>query len=326
MAASLRVLIVDDSAFCRRCIADVLGTQSDIQIVGKASDGEEALKLSLQLRPDAITLDLHMPRLDGLSFLRILMAKQPTPVVIVSRYTRESEIELARKLGAIGYLPKPAAGPMMTEEPFRTELLAAVRRARAIGPLQKRQDPEANLPSVPPTSERISSSAGSELRYLVAMHGDSASITHMIRRLADRPAAVLIAQHMPAKFTKDWAERLDRVSSLRVAEAVHGEAILPHRALVCPGGQNMEVVIGPGGGTGLTADLRVQLAGPGRGDRYVPNADRLFRSVAAVAGRRAVGVLFRGIGDDGVEGARAILDAGGVVLGPGEEEDAGNLV
>lgn len=327
MAAPLRVLIVDDSAFCRRSLADVLGAESDIQIVGKAADGEEALRIALQIKPDVITLDLHMPRMDGLSFLRILMAKEPTPVIIVSRYTRESEIEHARKLGAVAYVPKPAAGPMMVEEPFRGELLQHVRRARSVGPLRKRADPAASLPTVPPASEPgPASQAQSPLRYLIAMHGDSQSVVHMIPRLADRPAALLIAQHMPAKFTKDWAERLDRISSMRVAEAVDGEAVVAHKALVCPGGQNMEVVIGPGGGTGLGADLRVQLSGPGRGDRYVPSADRLFRSVAAVAGSRAVGVLFRGIATDGAEGARAILDAGGVVLGPGEEDDAGNLV
>ena len=184
----------------------------------------------------------------------------------------------------------------------------------------------ASLPSVPPASEPGADKPESPLRYLIAMHGDSASVTHMLPRLADRPAAVLIVQHMPAKFTKDWAERLDKVSSLRVAEAVDGEAITPRRALVCPGGQNMEVIVGPGGGAGLDADLRIRLSGPGRGDRFIPSADRLFRSVAAVAGSRAVGVLFRGLGDDGTEGARAILDAGGVVLGTGEEDDAKNLV
>jgi two-component system, chemotaxis family, protein-glutamate methylesterase/glutaminase len=330
MAGLIRVLIVDDSAFCRRSISDVLRNEKDIEVVGKAADGEEALKLAIQLRPDVITLDLHMPRLDGLSFLRILMAKEPIPAIIVSRYTRESEIEHARKLGAVAYVPKPAAGPMMTEEPFRGELLQHIRRAGAIGPLQRRADPMASLPSVPPASEPGADRPASQIRYLIAVHGDSASVTHMLPRLADRPAAVLIVQHLPAKFTKDWAERLDRISALRgflrVAEAAQGDVITRGRALVCPGGQNMEVVVGPGGGADLDADLRVQLSGPGRGDRYTPSADRLFRSVAAIAGPRAVGVLFRGIGDDGVEGARAILDAGGVVLGAGEEDDAKNLV
>jgi two-component system chemotaxis response regulator CheB len=307
-------------------MSDVLSAERDIQVVGKAADGEEALRLALQLKPDLITLDLHMPRLDGLSFLRILMAKQPTPTIIVSRYTRDSEIDLARKLGAVGYIPKPMAGPMMTEEPFRGELLQNVRRARALAPLEKGPDPEASLPSVPPISEPVSPSEESQLRYLIAIHGDSVSVQHMVQRLADRPAAIFIAQHMPAKFTKDWAERLGRASSLPVAVAVDGEAVVARKALVCPGDQNMEVIVGPGGGTGLSADLRIRLGPPGRGDRYVPNADRLFRSVAAVAGSRAVGVLFRGIGSDGVEGARAILDAGGVVLGPGEEDDARHLV
>lgn len=323
---ALRVLIVDDSAFCRRSLSDVIRAQNDMQVVGKAGDGEEALKLALQLQPDVITLDLHMPRLDGLSFLRILMSKQPTPAIIVSRYTRDSEIDHAKKLGAVGYVPKPAAGPMMTEEPFRSELLQNIRRVRSLGALQKRADPLASLPSVPPASEPAADQPEGQLRYLIAMHGDSQSVIHMIQRLADRPAAVLIAQHMPAKFTRDWAERLDRIGSLRVAEATDGEAVVARRALVCPGGQNMEVIVGPGGGTGVTADLRVQLSGPGRGDRFVPSADRLFRSVAAVAGKRAVGILFPSLGDDGKEGARAILDAGGVVLGPGEEDDAGNLV
>lgn len=321
-----RVLIVDDSGFCRRSLSDVLRADKGIQVIGTASDGEEALKVALQLKPDVITLDLHMPKLDGLSFLRILMSKEPTPTIIVSRYTRDSEIESARKLGAVGYVPKPAAGPMMLEEPFRAELLQNIRRAATLGPLPRRADPMASLPTVPPDSEP-GAEPESPLRYLIAMHGDSASVIQMLKRLDDRPAAVLIAQHMPAKVTKEWAERLDAMGgSLRVAEAVDGQAVVARKALVCPGGQNMEVVIGPGGGTGLGADLRIQLSGPGRGDRYIPSANRLFRSVAAIAGPRAVGILIRSMGDDGVEGARAILDAGGRVLGIGEEEDARNLV
>lgn len=327
MAAPLRVLIVDDSGFCRKAISDALTVQRDIQVVGKASNGEEALKVAFDIKPDVITLDLHMPGMDGLSLLRILMAKQPTPVIIVSRYTRDSEIELARKLGAVGYVPKPERGPMMYEEAFRLELLHNVRRVRTLAPLEKRPDPESSLPSVPPMGgDEGTPSAEWHIRYLVALHGDSASITQMLQRLADRPAALLIAMHMPPRITKEWAERIDRNSPIRVAEAVDGEAVTARRALVCPGGQNMEVVIGPGGGNGVSGDLRIRLSGPGRGDRFVPSADRLFRSVAAVAGARAVGVLFRGIGNDGVEGARAILDAGGVVLGPGEEDDAKNLV
>jgi two-component system chemotaxis response regulator CheB len=328
MAKPLRVLIVDDSGFCRRAISDVLSAAptKDIHVVGKASDGEEALRLALQLKPDVITLDLHMPRMDGLSFLRILMSKEPTPVIIVSRYTRDTEIEHARKLGAVGYVPKPERGPMMNEEPFRSELLQNVQRVRSMAPLPKRADPVASLPTVPPASEPRADQPEGEIRYLIAMHGDSLSVTQMIQRLADRRAAMLVALHMPGRLTKEWVERVARSQSLPVAEAVDGEAIVPRRALICPGDQNMEVVIGPGGGTGLGGDLRIRLSGPARGDRFLPSADRLFRSVGAVAGARAVGILFPTVGNDGAEGARAILDAGGVVFGPGEEDDARNLV
>ncbi len=130
---------------------------------------------------------------------------------------------------------------------------------------------------------------------------------------------------MPGKFTKTFAERLDTRSNLHVSEAMHDDRVRLGQALVCPGGHSMEVAVGPGGGVGPTADLRIRLCAPAAADRYVPSGDRLFRSVAGTAGAGAIGVILTGMGDDGTEGARAILDAGGVVFGGTDGGPLGDL-
>lgn len=324
MTAPLRVLVVDDSAYNRRNIADILGGNDEVEVVGKAADGEEALRLAIQLKPDVITLDLEMPRMDGFTFLRILMAKQPTPVIVVSSYSQKENVFKALELGAIDFVAKPEQRYSF-DGPIRREILQKVRLIRSLKPLAARPMP-APSSGVPVSVVRGSDSAGRaqpQLRYVVAIAastGGPPALMELIPRVPERSAAaLLVAQHMPEKFTKTFAERLDKKSAIHVGEAIDNEPIGRGRALVCPGKNCMEAVVGVGGGIGMQADLRVRLAAPAKGDRYVPSANRLFRSVAEVAGSRAVGIILTGMGDDGTEGARAILDAGGVVIAESEE-------
>lgn len=323
MTAPLRVLVVDDSAYNRRNIADILGANDEVEVVGKAADGEEALRLALQHKPDVITLDLEMPRMDGFTFLRILMAKQPTPVIVVSSYSQKENVFKALELGAIDFVAKPDQRGSF--DPIRREILQKVRLIRSLRPLVARPMPAAS--SVTPTPLRGADSSlrtpQTQLRYVVAIGastGGPPALMDLLMRVPERSAAaLLIAQHMPEKFTKTFAERLDKKCAIQVGEAIDNEPIHRGRALICPGKTCMETVVGVGGGIGLQADLRVRLAAPSRSDRYVPSANRLFRSVADVAGSRAIAIILTGMGDDGTEGARAILEAGGHVIAESEE-------
>jgi len=318
-SAPLRVLVVDDSAYNRRNIADILGGRDDVEVVGKAGDGDEALRLVSQLKPDAITLDLEMPRMDGFTFLRILMAKQPTPVIVVSSYSNKENVFKALELGAIDFVAKPDR--QFTPDPaIRGEILSKVLLVRNLRPLSgpMPQRPSGPLPArdtAPATAPRASAPP----RYIVGIAsstGGPSALLDVFSRLPERfPGAILIAQHMPDKFTKTFAERLDKKGAIRVVEAQDGDAVTSRRAYVCPGKQSMELVAGSGG----LAELRVRVGPPSPADRYCPSADRLLRSVAQVAGSRAIGVILTGMGDDGVAGGRAIRAAGGSVVAESEE-------
>lgn len=325
MTAPLRVLVVDDSAYNRRNIAEILEGSGEIEVVGKAADGEEALRLALQQKPDAITLDLEMPRMDGFTFLRILMSKQPCPVIVISSYSQKENVFKALELGAIDFVAKPDR-QFSPDAAIRREIVQKVLLVRFLRP----QPP----PAPPPPPSRASRASFADLGRaadLAAPRPASATVKHVVAiasstggptalvdlfgRLPERfPGALLVAQHMPDKFTRTFAERLDKKGALRVTEAVDGEVVLPRRGYICPGGYCMEVV--PGAAPG---ELRIHIAPPVPADRYVPSADRLLRSVAQHAGTRAIGIVLTGMGDDGAAGARAIRSAGGTVLAESDE-------
>ena len=324
-AAPLRVLVVDDSAFNRRNIADILGGSDEIEVVGKAGDGEQALQLAISLRPDVITLDLEMPRMDGFTFLRILMSKQPTPVIVVSSYSQKENVFKALELGALDFVAKPDR-QFSPDGPIRREILNKVLLARFLRP-----PPHGTIP--PRSSGRHALSDASRaapvdgvapraqvsFKYVVAIASSTGGPTALIElfgRIPERfPGAVVIAQHMPDKFTRTFAERLDKKGTLRVTEAVDGDIVTARRAYICPGGMCMDLV--PTGNA--SPEFKLRVGAPSPNDRYVPSADRLLRSVALTAGARSLGIILTGMGDDGVAGARAIRDAGGTVIAESEE-------
>jgi two-component system chemotaxis response regulator CheB len=323
--APLRVLVVDDSAYNRRNIADILGGRDDIEVVGKAGDGDEALRLVSQLKPDVITLDLEMPRMDGFTFLRILMAKSPTPVIVVSSYSNKENVFKALELGAIDFVAKPDR-QFAPEPAIRQEILGKVLLVRNLRPLS------APMPVRVAAANRASSaepslggraaslpSAGGVPRYLVVIAsstGGPSALLDVFSRLPERfPGAILIAQHMPDKFTKTFAERLDKKGAVRVVEAQDGDTVTARRAYVCPGKQCMELTSASGG----MGDLRIRVSAPAPTDRYVPSADRLLRSAAPLGGSRTIGIILTGMGDDGVAGGRVIRAAGGSVIVESEE-------
>ncbi len=315
--APLRVLIVDDSAYNRKNISEILSGRDDVEVVGKAGDGDEALRMVSQLKPDAITLDLEMPKMDGFTFLRILMAKQPTPVIVVSSYSNKENVFKALELGAIDFVAKPDR-QFQPDAAIRTEILGKVLLVRNLRPLSSTPAARAAT-QVPSRNPDTVPRGGAAPRYVVGIAsstGGPSALLEVFTRLPERfPGAILIAQHMPDKFTRTFAERLDKKGALRVVEAQDNDNVHGRRGYVCPGKQCMEVV----SASGSLVDLRVRIAGPNANDRYCPSADRLFRSIAAVAGLRAVGVILTGMGDDGSAGAKAIRNAGGIVIAESAE-------
>jgi two-component system chemotaxis response regulator CheB len=310
----LRVLIVDDSVFNRRSITEILNTSTEVEVVGKAADGEEALRLVSMLKPDVITLDLEMPRMDGFTFLRILMTKMPTPVIVVSSYSQKENVFKALELGALDFVAKPERFSDPDLGGIREQLVAKVLLARSVrlgAPPPRRADlsppplelrPQKQL--VPPKNViAVASSTG----------GPSALMEIFTRFPANYRNAIVIAQHMPDKFTRTFAERLSRRGALRVSEAQDQDVVSEGVGFVCPGRHCMELEVSARG----TMKLKVTL--PSERDRYVPSADRLLTSVAMGLGRRAVGVILTGMGDDGVEGARRIIEMGGIVIAESEE-------
>src|SRR5438132_804969 len=320
----IRLLVVDDSAYNRRNIADVFTNEPLVEVVGKEGDGEEALRLATLLKPDVITLDLEMPRMDGFTFLRILMSKQPTPVVVVSSYSQKENVFKALELGALDFVTKPdrQISPDATE--LREQIQQKVLLVRSLRPtfsppISRRNVSGSWTQDGKPTGFDSSQSASTVYvppKHVVAIAsstgGPSALLEIFGKIPATSAAAFVVAQHMPDKFTRTFAERLDRRGPVRTTEAQDNDPVAKMTGFVCPGRQCMELIV-------ISNELRLKVAPAGSNDRYVPSADRLLKSAAAAAGSKVIGVILTGMGDDGVEGARAIRDAGGQVVAESQE-------
>ncbi|HVU03571.1 MAG TPA: chemotaxis-specific protein-glutamate methyltransferase CheB [Polyangiaceae bacterium] len=313
----VRVLVVDDSAVNRRAITTRLAASGEVEVVARAADGTEALRFAYDLKPDVITLDLEMPRMDGFSFLRLLMASRPTPVIVVSSYGQKENVFRALELGAVDFVAKPDAAASADVEEMLNGLLAKVLAFR--DEAKKVNVRPSVLPAASPRREMPTlvdapRLAPRTLVAVVASTGGPSALSELFARLTGRGGyAVLVAQHMPERFTRTFADRLDKKSTLRVAEAVDGDVVTANTAFVCPGRQCMEVELAPGG------QLRVRVVPPDVDDKYAPSGNRLLASAARAMRSRTIGVIMTGMGDDGTEGARAIVEAGGVVIAESEE-------
>lgn len=319
----LRVMVVDDSALNRRTIGDVLGALEGVEVVGKAADGDEALRLAASLAPDLITLDLEMPRMDGFTFLRLLMARQPTPVIVVSGTPGNENVQRALELGAVDYVNKTARGTYGNSPGIELELAEKVAQMRANalagrGVLAKRNLAKPVPKPVAPAPERpvgIGDDRAGLTRLVVigaSTGGPSALVEVFSQVRVCTSTAIVVAQHMPERFTRTFAERLNRLSVLRVSEAREFEPLHPGRAVLCPGGKCLEIV---GFGHGFAASV----VDPSPSDRFIPSADRLFKSAAEIAREKVIGVVLTGMGDDGARGVVSIKARGGYVLAESAE-------
>jgi two-component system chemotaxis response regulator CheB len=287
-----RVLVVDDSAIVRKVMSLELSRDPDIDVVGAAPDPFVARDMILALRPDVITLDIEMPRMDGLTFLRRLMRFHPLPVVIVSSLTpRGGETALeAMDLGAVEVMCKPgtaySVGDMAVE--LRDKVKAAAR-ARVQGRMAK-------VSAFASRPDRLSLSRTTNAVVAVgASTGGTQALLSLLSALPANSPGMVIVQHMPEHFTRSFADRLNATCAMEVKEAEDGDTVAPGRALLAPGGLHMSL-------ERSGAVYRVKIEGGPLVSRHRPSVDRLFQSTAKYAGRNAVGVILTGMGNDGAEG------------------------
>jgi two-component system, chemotaxis family, protein-glutamate methylesterase/glutaminase len=304
----IKVLIVDDSAIVRKVLTEKLSRYKDLEIVGTAVDPYVARDKIVQLRPDVITLDLEMPRMDGLSFLSKLMRHYPMPVVVLSSLTpKNSETALkALDLGAVEVLAKPGSHNGVD---ISTELARAIRSAATIRFSKKERTADIVGTTVAPPVD-----LGRTTHKVVAIGastGGTRAIETVIRRLPPTTPGTVIVQHMPEKFTSSFAERLNQCCSLRVSEAKDGDAVLPGTALLAPG--NYHMVLVRKGGT-----YYVQIKEGPRVHYQRPSVDVLFESVAKTAGNNAVGVILTGMGADGARGLLKMRQVGAYTIAQDE--------
>ena len=315
MSDRIRVLVVDDSALMRKLIPAILARDSSIEVVGTAMDGAFALKKIEELQPDVVTLDLEMPRMDGMETLRMIMKHTPLPVILFSTHSKEGGYATfkALALGAVDFLAKPKEAAAGHLEEIADQLIAKIKVAkRAVGkklpPAVVREDPfgpkKEARPALPPPRRVIAIG--------ISTGGPNALQFVLSQIPADFLSTILVVQHMPEGFTEMFAKRLDECCALEVHEARSGDLLLAGRVLICPGNRHMMVRHMPRGDMVILSD-----GPPVNGHR--PSADVLFHSVAQEFALTAVGVLMTGMGDDGAEGLGAIKAAGGMTIAQSED-------
>jgi two-component system chemotaxis response regulator CheB len=313
MSERIRVLVVDDSALMRKLIPAILAREPSIEVVGTAMDGAFALKKIEELQPDVVTLDLEMPRMDGIETLRLIMRRAPLPVILFSTHSKEGGYATfkALALGAVDFLAKPKDAAAGRLDEIAGQLIAKIKVAkRAAG----RKLPPAVIVEAP--APKKGTRAALPPRRVIAIGistGGPNALQFVLSQIpADFLSTILIVQHMPEGFTEMFAKRLDECCALEVHEARSGDLLLAGRVLICPGNRHMMVRRMPRGDMVILSD-----GPPVNGHR--PSADVLFHSVAQEFGLVAVGILMTGMGDDGAEGLGAVKAAGGMTIAQSED-------
>lgn len=307
MPQLIRVLVVDDSAFLRKVVSQMLSRSPFIEVVGTARDGNDALEMVARHQPDVVTLDLVMPGLDGVGFLQAQMAKRPLPVVVCSIADVSGEMALrALEAGAVDFVQKPTA--LATDKVFEIadELIAKVKAAadaRPPAPAAPAPRPvQAAAPSEPHARR-------SDVVVLGISTGGPQALRQLIPQLAaDFPVPVAMVLHMPVGYTEMYAERLNAISALEVREAHEGDVLAPGVVLLAPAGKHMSFVRQPDRAVKVHLDLRPL------DSAHRPSVDALFHSAADVFGGRVLGVVMTGMGDDGLLGAAHIKAQGGRIV------------
>ncbi|MBL8488245.1 MAG: chemotaxis response regulator protein-glutamate methylesterase [Rhodocyclaceae bacterium] len=312
---AIKVLVVDDSALMRALLTEIINGAPDLEVVGAAPDAMAAREMVKTLNPDVMTLDVEMPRMDGLEFLSRVMRLRPMPVVMISSFTdRGSEVTLqALELGAVDYIPKPRAESVAVFQNSAEEIREKIRaacgaRVRAL-PVRAATPPQP--PRVPASSGLSTAGMAGRLIAIGASTGGTEAIREVLEALPPDIPGVVIVQHMPESFTPSFAKRLDSASRLTVVEARGGERVLPGHAYLAPGHSHLLV---RREGTGYVTEL--SKAEPV--NRHRPAVDVLFQAVAAHAGANAIGVILTGMGKDGAQGLLEMRQRGAWTIGQDE--------
>jgi len=310
MSTPVRVLIVDDSAVVRQLLSTLLSADPEIEVVGTAPDPHIARERIKELNPDVVTLDVEMPHMDGVTFLRKIMTLRPTPVIMISTLTQAgAEVTLeALEIGAVDFIAKPTSDMANAMAGLAAELQTKVKGA-ARARVGMRRAPVTPVPRV--QRPRSQASAG-KIVFIGASTGGVEALKVVLMGLPPDCPPTLITQHMPPRFTLAFAERLNRECPMTVSQAAHDEVIEPGHVYIAPGSHHLE--IHRHGGRNI---CRLSDAPPVSGHR--PSVDVLFRSAARTVGKSAVGVILTGMGKDGAEGMLEMRQAGAATLGQNEE-------
>jgi two-component system chemotaxis response regulator CheB len=300
-ARKIRLLIVDDSALVRSVLTRGLAKFSDIEVVGSARDPYEARDLLVKLSPDVMTLDVEMPRMDGITFLRKLMAVLPTPTIVFSSLTQQRSTLAAEALeaGAVEVLAKPTVGVESGLGQLMEKLAERIRHAA-----RKRVDKRASVADVAPAQVAALDTTTDKVIGIGASTGGVAALGRILPQLPASMPGIVIVQHMAAGFTRDFAKRLDQQCQMRMAEAADGDRILRGHILVAPGGSQHCEVRRQGG------EYRIRLVEGPPVTGHVPSVDVLFQSLARCAGKNAAGCILTGMGADGAQGLLQMRRAG----------------
>ncbi|RYE40505.1 MAG: chemotaxis response regulator protein-glutamate methylesterase [Hyphomicrobiales bacterium] len=316
MSKKTRVIVVDDSALVRSLLAEIINRQRDMECIGTANDPLIAREMIRELNPDVITLDVEMPRMDGIDFLGRLMRLRPMPVLMISTLTeRGAEVTMrALELGAVDFVAKPRVGLAgglneladQIVEKIRVAAVAHVRRAPVRDPASIVHPPAGGAPAAhaPVSSAALLGRVSTEkLICIGASTGGTEAIREVLVQMPADSPAIVITQHMPPGFTTSFAARLNGLCQITVKEAVNGERILPGHAYIAPGGTQFHVTRSGANYVAVVDD------GPPV-NRHKPSVEVLFKSAAAVVGRNAYGIMLTGMGNDGAAAMREMKDAG----------------
>lgn len=309
--AALRVLVVDDSSFMQRRMTELLQRDGDLVVAGTARDGADAIRRAAELKPDVITMDIHMPRMDGLLAIEHIMRTQPRPIVVVSSFVRSGSAAAIAALehGAIELVQKPSEGGISLDlAQVADDLLRKVRTAARVRVVRSARLPAAPVPAPTatpsPQSHERPDLDGASVVLIGCSTGGPAALLQLARQWRGCALPpIVVAQHLPAEFTAELARQMAAHRGAPVREAVSGDRPSPGLVLIAPGGCHLV----------LDASGAVRLSPADAADRCVPSVDRLFESAAMALGARALAVVLTGMGNDGTAGAAAILRAGGTV-------------
>ena len=301
LAKTIRVLIADDSAVMRKLLKDILESEPDIKVVATAKNGAEAVELVSEIKIDVITMDIEMPKMDGLTALQHIMDKKPTPTIMLSAMDKRKADIVMKSLdhGAVDFISKTSGNLSLDIEKIGQDIIRKIRMAAEVN-VKKISRPRIVKPLLYTRKAR----GKNKIIAIGASTGGPKAILEVLSLLPrDIPAGIIITQHMPEGFTKSFAERLNWQSSVEVKEAEDGDLILPGLALVAPGDYHMEIV---GGKVALNRKPKV--------NSIRPSADIMMSSVAKIHGKNVIGVLLTGMGADGARGMKDIKDNGGKTI------------